>query len=148
MENATCISKKKPASEKKEFAELVKEIASRNTASRYEIYKILNEKSPGRIESLFRAGGVSRQDRDNMRTRYEAMKADWEAVRQSVKVRAPISGTLTSLFVSETDNVKQKDPIAIISRTDKLKTFVWIAEKDIRNIQAGSEATARWLGTV
>ena len=43
------------------FDELVGEIARRNAASGHEVFKLLNEESPERIETLFRAA-----DNDNL----------------------------------------------------------------------------------
>ncbi len=103
------------------------------------------KRSYERIDNLYKAGGVSLQERDNIKASYERIRADWDAIRQTVKVKSPISGYVTSIFVSETDNVKKKSPLALISKTEKLKAVVWVTEEEITTIKKGIDATASWM---
>ncbi len=99
-----------------------------------------------RIENLYRIGGISLQDRDNAKTRYEVARADWEAVRQMVNVKAPISGHVTKVHVSETDNVDKETALVTISRTDRMKSAIWVSEEEIFDVKKGMSATAVWKG--
>jgi membrane fusion protein, multidrug efflux system len=99
-----------------------------------------------RIDNLYRSGGISLQDRDNARTGYEVAKADWDIVRQMILVKAPITGYVTKIHVSETDNVDKEMPLVTISNTEKLKTTVWVSEDEIFDIEKNMPATANWRG--
>ena len=97
-----------------------------------------------RMKSYFETGGLSQQDFDNARTQYEVAKADWDAVQQSVLVRAPISGILTKINVRESDNVEKEDELFTVSQNDKMKAKLWISDKQICNFKVGLPAVAEW----
>jgi len=99
-----------------------------------------------RIDGLYRAGGISLQERDNAKARYEVAQANWDAVRQTIKVEAPIDGIVTRIYVNETDNVKKESPLVTIAKTHRLKAVIWASESDIDRVTAGSPALIEWLG--
>jgi RND family efflux transporter MFP subunit len=99
-----------------------------------------------RIDDLYKSGGISLQDRDNARTRFEVAKADWHTVRQMVKVKAPISGYVTRVHVAETDNVDKEMPLVTISNTDRMKASIWVSEDEIFDIEKDMPAAATWKG--
>jgi len=99
-----------------------------------------------RIDSLYKSGGISLQDRDNARARFEVAKADWDTVRQMVKVKAPISGFVTRVHVAETDNVDREMPLVTISNTERMKASIWVSEDEIFDIEKDMPATATWKG--
>ena len=101
-----------------------------------------------RIENLFKTGGISQQDLDNSKAGYDVAEANWNAVRQSVKVKAPISGFVTRVNVRESDNVSRDDELFTISKTDKLKAKVWVAEREIAYIKKGMPAHAAWNDSI
>lgn len=121
-----------------------------NPATRYYQAKVAFENSETafkRVENLYKDGGISRQELDNAAAAFQVAKADWEAVQQTVKVKAPISGYVTKVNVRETDNVRQDDELFTISRIDNMKAKVWISEKEISGIKKGQAAHAAWNGT-
>lgn len=99
-----------------------------------------------RIEGLYKAGGISRQDRDNAATQLKVAKANWDTMRQLIKIKAPISGVVTKVHVSETDGVEEKSPLVTIARTDRLKAEIWVSESEISEIQKGQTVEAVWRG--
>ena len=99
-----------------------------------------------RIDNLYNQGGISLQDRDNAKARFDVAKADWDTVRQMVLVKAPISGYVSKIHVSETDNIDKEMPLVTISNTEKMKSVIWISEAEIFAVQQGMSATAVWLG--
>lgn len=118
-----------------------------NPATQYFQAKVAFEHAEAtlkRMEDLYRDGGISLQDLENTRTHFRVAQANWDAVKQSVKVEAPINGRLTSINVQETDNVKSGDVLFTISQTQKLKARLWVAEKQINDFQVGNQATASW----
>jgi len=120
-----------------------------NPAAQYFQSKVAFEHAEttlGRIRSLYENGGISLQEYDNAKTQFEVSKANWETVQQTVTVEAPISGILTNLAVRESDNVNPGDILFTISKTEKLKTRLWISEGQIADIHVGNTATASWQG--
>jgi membrane fusion protein, multidrug efflux system len=97
-----------------------------------------------RMKSLYENGGISLQDYENTNTQYKVSKANWEAVRQSVKVKAPISGTITQINVQESDNVHPGDNLFTVSQTNKLKAKMWVSESAISSIRKGDNVNAIW----
>ena len=67
------------------------------------------------MQQYFEAGGLSQQDFDNAEAAFRVAETDWDAVRQSVKVKAPIAGVLTRLNVRESDNVEEEDELFTVS---------------------------------
>ncbi|MHB2149476.1 efflux RND transporter periplasmic adaptor subunit [Calditrichota bacterium LG25] len=99
-----------------------------------------------RMKELLKSGGISQQDFDNAQTQFEVAWANWDAVRQAVKVKAPIGGYVTKINVRETDNVDVKAELVTITQTDRMKAEIWIAESEINEIHDGLPAVARWNG--
>lgn len=120
-----------------------------NPATRYYQAKVAFENSKTayeRVKNLYDDGGISRQELDNAAAAFQVAKADWEAVQQTVKVRAPISGYVTKVNVRETDNVQRDDELFTISRIDRMKAKVWLSENEITDIKKDQPAYALWKG--
>ena len=99
-----------------------------------------------RIENMFQTGGISKQELDNAKANYDVAEANWDAAQQTLLVRAPISGYVTKVDVRETDYVRKEAELFTISRMDKMKARVWIAERDVREVKRGLPAYALWNG--
>lgn len=97
-----------------------------------------------RIEGLYKSGGISLQARDNAKAALDVAKADWDTVRQLIKVKAPISGCVSKIYVTETENVKEKSPLVTISNTEKMKAAIWVSEDEIFHIKQDMPAVAVW----
>jgi len=97
-----------------------------------------------RVENLFNTGGISQQELDNAKAGYDVAAANWDAVQQSVQVRAPISGYVTKVNVRESDNVRRDAELFTISKTNKLKAKVWVSESEILQVKKGLPAQAVW----
>ena len=124
-------------------------LPSDSPASQYRQAEIAYESSKtalDRIEGLFRAGGISQQERDNAQTRHDVALANWQALRKTIKVEAPISGMVTRVFVAPSDNVKAKAPLVSIAMVQRLKAEIWVSESDVSQLKPGSKATVEWLG--
>ncbi|MFW5694100.1 MAG: efflux RND transporter periplasmic adaptor subunit [Alkalispirochaeta sp.] len=99
-----------------------------------------------RIQRLYEDDGVSQQSYDDARTRYEVARANWESVQKMTGVRAPISGFITRINVSESDNVRPGDPLFTVSDFDRLKTTVWLTDRQVQDVSVGRPARALWQG--
>lgn len=99
-----------------------------------------------RIDNLYKSGGISLQERDNAKAGYDVASADWNTVRQMVKVKAPINGYVTRVHVSETDNVDKEMALVTISQTGRMKAAIWVSEDEITDVQKDMPAVAAWKG--
>jgi len=97
-----------------------------------------------RMENLYASGGISLQELDGVRTQCRVAEANWDAARQAVEVRAPIGGILSSLNVTESDNVEPGDILFTISQTGTLKAKLWVSEDHAMELSPSTKAVARW----
>jgi RND family efflux transporter MFP subunit len=118
-----------------------------NPAAQYFQAKVSYENatvSLERMETLYKEGGISKHDVDNVRTQYEVARANWDAAEQAVMVRAPISGIITQLNVRQSDNVEPDDVLFKVSQAGRLKARLWVPESQIADMAVGADATATW----
>lgn len=99
-----------------------------------------------RMKSYFESGGLSRQEFDNAEASYKVAQANWDAVQQSVEVRAPISGVLTRINVQETENAEKEQELFSIAQVDQLKSRIMVSDNDILKFSVGQSAKAVWNG--
>jgi len=102
------------------------------------------ESTFNRMSNLYKIGGISKQDLDQVEAQYKVALANFDASSQMLKVRAPIDGYVTNIAVRETDGVKSEKVLATISETKKMKAKAWVTEDEICNVQTGMKATATW----
>ena len=99
-----------------------------------------------RMERLYSSNGISRQEYDNARTGYEVAKANWEAVRDMIHVKAPVSGIITRMDARENNHSAAGDPLFTVSDYSRLRAGIWVSEKDYHHIKPGIRAEAAWKG--
>jgi membrane fusion protein, multidrug efflux system len=99
-----------------------------------------------RLEGLITGGGISQQDLDNARLQYDLAAANWDVARKTVEKEAPISGFVTSLSVSPSDNVGPDDQLFTIARTDIMRSRIWLSEEEFLQVQIGASALLQWQG--
>jgi RND family efflux transporter MFP subunit len=97
-----------------------------------------------RVRQLYEDDGISQQAYDDARTQFELARANWNAVQNMARVKAPIAGYITRLNVLESDNVAPGDPLFTVADLTSLKTTVWLTDRQVRSVQVGQPAVARW----
>lgn len=97
-----------------------------------------------RVENLYRNNGVSRQSYDDARTQYEVQQANWKNVQDLVRVTAPISGYITRMNVSVSDNVRPGAELFTVSNYRELTATIYASDDQIGEIAAGQKVTASW----
>ena len=97
-----------------------------------------------RIKNLYEKNGVSRQTFDDARTQYEVQLANWKNVQELVQINAPISGYITRLNVSPSNNVSPGTELFTVSNYDELTTTILANDKEIREFAEGQHVTAIW----
>lgn len=129
--------------------EVVITFPTENPAAQYYQAKVAFEHATStleRMKNLYENGGISLQDFENAKTQYKVTEANWNAVKQTVRVQAPIKGIISSIKVQESDNVKPGDALFTVSQTQQLKTKLWVSEEQIQDFKPGNQAIALWNG--
>jgi RND family efflux transporter MFP subunit len=93
-----------------------------------------------RSSALFAEAGISRQDFDNARTRYELAKASLKSARDMIEVKAPIDGYLTRINVRPTENVRPGAALFTVSNQDGYEARFYVGADQIDLIKAGARA--------
>lgn len=99
-----------------------------------------------RMQRLYEKGAVSKQELDNLETMYKVSKANLESSESMIKIRAPISGILSALHVSQSDKVYPGKDLFTVSTADGYKAVMMIPTQDAPQIKNGSLATAEVNG--
>jgi RND family efflux transporter MFP subunit len=97
-----------------------------------------------RMQNLYESGGISKQDLDGAETQFKVAQANWDAVQQTVHVRAPISGTITDINVRQNQKINPGDYLFTVSQLNRLHGRVWITENVINDIPRNAEVLFRW----
>jgi RND family efflux transporter MFP subunit len=99
-----------------------------------------------RMQALFKANGVSKQDFDNARTQYELSRESFRAVSETVYVKSPIDGFITQLNVQTSSNVKPGDALFTVSNQDGFEAYFYVMPDEIGDICPGEKAIATGYG--
>ena len=90
---------------------------------------------PGRLRQYLAGEGQQvEKDRILAHVEREVTGMDYELHR----VRSPLAGTLTRLYLSSGDTVTQQTPLAVVAKIDRVKASFYIPEREIAFIQKGN----------
>ncbi len=101
-------------------------------------------KTYNRFKELLKSGEISQQNFDNIETQYLVAKRNYESLKQILFVEAPISGYVSSIYVSEGQQVDFGKPLFTISVLDKVQAIAWVNEKEIQYIKIGMSGKIIW----
>ncbi|MGD8779676.1 MAG: efflux RND transporter periplasmic adaptor subunit [Ignavibacteria bacterium] len=104
------------------------------------------QKTYERYNTIYEQGGISKQTLDDIKTQLDVSKANFDNMKEMVKVKAPISGYVTKINVNETDNVAKETVLVTISDLSKLKTKLKVNEDEISDVSVGTKVVAKWQG--
>nr|MDK2850692.1 rane fusion protein multidrug efflux system [Candidatus Cloacimonadota bacterium] len=99
-----------------------------------------------RMRRLYEEGAISLQDFENVDTQLKVAKANLEASEQMIKVRAPISGIITNIMVTESERSFPGQDLFTVASPDGYKATIMVPESDINSIRPNSRVTAEWNG--
>ena len=104
----------------------------------------LAEQTWQRMQNLYEAGAISRQDLDGAETQFKVAEANWDAVQQSVHVRAPISGVITDINVREMEKVDSGHYLFTVAQLNKMHGRIWISEDIINSVPKNADVIFTW----
>jgi membrane fusion protein (multidrug efflux system) len=120
-----------------------------NPALQYEQAKTSYEnakKNYDRIKSLLDAGETSQANYDGAETQYLVSKRNYESLKQMLFIESPFDGRIVDLKVNEGDNVNKDFPLFTVAQTNKMRTKIWVTEKEIGSIKKGMKTIAVYNG--
>jgi RND family efflux transporter MFP subunit len=120
-----------------------------NPGSMYEQAKAAyenSEKTYGRMKALLEAGETSQANYDAVEAKYTVDKRNFETQKQMVHIEAPFSGLVVDIKVNEGDNVNKDAHLFTIAQLDRMRTKVWVSEKEINLLKKGMIAVTEFNG--
>ncbi|MEJ5262753.1 MAG: efflux RND transporter periplasmic adaptor subunit [Ignavibacterium sp.] len=104
------------------------------------------KKNYERVKALLDAGETSQANYDAVETQYLVAKRNYESVRQMLFIEAPFDGILVDMKVNVGDNVKGDVPLFTVSQTNKMRSKIWVSEKEISQFKKGMKAITEYNG--
>jgi RND family efflux transporter MFP subunit len=129
--------------------DVVVEFDTYNPAVQYEQAKAAYDnlkKNYERMKALLQAGETSQANFDAVEAQYLVAKRNYESVRQMLFIEAPFDGTIVDVKVHAGDNVKSEAPLFTISQTSKMRSKVWVSEKEIAQFKKGMKVITEFNG--
>jgi RND family efflux transporter MFP subunit len=101
-----------------------------------------------RLDTLNKVGGISRQQYDQMKARYDIAKSNYEFLKKNTILRAPFAGVISGkyyengeLYSGAPNTMAGKAAIVSIVQVDPVKALVNISENYYPLIKSGTNAT-------
>lgn len=129
--------------------QIIVEFDTYNPGVQYEQAKSAYEnlkKNYERVKALLEAGETSQANYDAIETQYIVAKRNYESVRQMLFIEAPFDGILVDMKVNVGDNVKGDVPLFTVSQTNKMRSKIWVSEKEISQFKKGMNAITEYNG--
>ncbi|MCS7053904.1 MAG: efflux RND transporter periplasmic adaptor subunit [Ignavibacterium sp.] len=129
--------------------DVVVEFDTYNPAAQYEQAKAAYEnlkKNYERMKALLQAGETSQANFDAIEAQYLVAKRNYESVRQMLFIEAPFDGTIVDIKVHPGDNVKGEAALFTISQTYKMRSKVWVSEKELYQFKKGMKVITEFNG--
>lgn len=104
------------------------------------------KKNYERVKALLDAGETSQANYDAIETQYLVAKRNYESVRQMLFIEAPFDGILVDMKVNVGDNVNGDVPLFTVSQTNKMRSKIWVSEKEISQFKKGMKAITEYNG--
>lgn len=92
-----------------------------------------------RVKNVYEAGGVSKQELDQLETQLKVQKDQVDNLRTNIELRSPISGVITARNYDPGD-MYSMEPILQVMQIEKLKVAVAISEKYFPLVKQGMNA--------
>jgi len=96
-----------------------------------------------KYQRLYEGKAVSERERDYAETSYKVAKADYEAARDQVEVKSPITGVLTDINVKAGQQAIPGQVLAVIAQVDTMRLTCDIPYFDAQPIKKGAPVHLR-----
>lgn len=94
-----------------------------------------------RVEQLFKEGGVSQSDYDQIVMNYKVAKSTYDNLLENTVLRSPVSGVVTARNYDRGDMYNMSQPLFTVQQITPVKLLVPISESDYTKVKKGDKVT-------
>lgn len=96
-----------------------------------------------RVEALHAEGGVTDQQLEHARAQFDAARADYESALASIRITAPIAGTVTRVDYRAGDMVPNDRPLLQVADIEAVVAELMAESVDVASIEVGQAVEVR-----
>ncbi|MCQ2182300.1 MAG: efflux RND transporter periplasmic adaptor subunit [Bacteroidales bacterium] len=94
-----------------------------------------------RVEQLFKEGGISQSDYDQVVLSYNVAKSGYDNLLENTILRSPISGVITARNYDKGDMYSMSSPLFTVEQITPVKLLVPISESDYTKVSKGDKVS-------
>lgn len=129
--------------------QVIVEFDSDNPALQYNQAKTTfenSEKNYLRIKALYEDGETSLAAYEGAQTQFEVAQRNYLSLRKMLFIESPFDGYIVNLKVNPGDGVKGEAPLFTVSQIFKMRSKIWVSEKEIVQFKKGMTAITEFGG--
>lgn len=91
----------------------------------------------GRVEQLFKQGGISQSDYDQIVLSYKVAKSAYDNLLENTILRSPIAGVVTARNYDRGDMYNMSQPLFTVQQITPVKLLIAVSESDYTRVRKG-----------
>ena len=104
------------------------------------------EKNYTRVKALYDAGETSQANYEGVETQYRVAKRNYESLHKMLFIESPFDGYIVDVKVNPGDGVKNEAPLFTVAQLNKMRSKIWVSEKEITQFKKGMKAITEFGG--
>ena len=96
-----------------------------------------------RIDELYKVGGVSKSDWENMRTNLDKLRRSYANMIENTQLVSPINGIVTARNYDNGDLYGGASPVLVVEQISPVKLMVNVSENNFPKVKKGDKATIK-----
>ncbi len=96
-----------------------------------------------RIDELYKVGGVSKSDWENMRTNLDKLRRSYANMVENTQLLSPISGVITARNYDNGDLYAGANPVLVVEQISPVKLVVNVSENNFPRVKKGDKVIVK-----
>ena len=96
-----------------------------------------------RIDELYKVGGVSKSDWENMRTNLDKLRRSYANMIENTQLLSPISGVITARNYDNGDLYAGANPVLVVEQISPVKLVVNVSENNFPKVKKGDKVSVK-----
>ncbi|MBR3896497.1 MAG: efflux RND transporter periplasmic adaptor subunit [Bacteroidaceae bacterium] len=96
-----------------------------------------------RIDELYKVGGVSKSDWENMRTNLDKLRRSYANMVENTQLLSPISGIVTARNYDNGDLYGGGNPVLVVEQISPVKLVVNVSENNFPKVKKGDKVSVK-----
>ena len=96
-----------------------------------------------RIDELYKVGGVSKSDWENMRTNLDKLRRSYTNMVENTQLLSPISGIVTARNYDDGDLYAGANPVLVVEQIAPVKLVVNVSENNFPKVKKGDKVIVK-----